>query len=120
MNRERLLALADFLETKVPENQFNMSVLHNGKDPHTCRFAGCAMGWAAVLWPEYFEFTETSIYLKDSLILGSKAMEEFFDIDYIAVNRLFYRVYNNNGNKLTAKQVANRIREYVNNEVQEA
>lgn len=51
MQTDRLLRLADFLET-VPEKSFDMRVF--GEDEAPCGFSGCALGWAAhaKLFPE--------------------------------------------------------------------
>lgn len=53
MRRDRLLKLADFLET-VPRSAFNISdwqtkepTKPEGKRQGECGFAGCAVGWAA-------------------------------------------------------------------------
>jgi hypothetical protein len=53
VNTERLLKLADFLET-IPDKSFNIrqwvtrqADKPEGDVPGECGFAGCAMGWAA-------------------------------------------------------------------------
>lgn len=53
MNKRRLLALAKFLETKVPRKRFNYSdwvgTNWKGKQDLSCGTTGCALGWAATM-----------------------------------------------------------------------
>ena len=49
MNKRRLLALADFLETKVPRKNFDFGAISSGDVDRltpSCGSTGCAMGWA--------------------------------------------------------------------------
>lgn len=52
--RKRLLKLADFIVEKVPAGRFDMGLFgayaNLNVNPHTCGTAGCALGWATVLF----------------------------------------------------------------------
>jgi len=52
MNKERLLILANFLETRVPRRRFDYSTIvgldWKGMGDLSCGTVGCALGWAAV------------------------------------------------------------------------
>jgi hypothetical protein len=49
--KRRLLKLADFLETKVPPDSFNMSHWGRGDDAGKpqCGTTACALGWASAI-----------------------------------------------------------------------
>ncbi len=53
MNEQRLLRLADFLETEVPPERFNLGTWGDG-NLTKCGTAGCACGWATTI-PEFKE-----------------------------------------------------------------
>lgn len=132
MNKERLLTLANFLET-VPELAFNMrkweaspATKPEGSTQGECGFAGCAIGWAAhaqlypgltlVSWPGY-EYLEAVVPSFEG------------ELNWLAIDRLFgfapvdHDARENEGERLflrrsylsdpTPKQVAKRIRKFV-------
>lgn len=57
----RLLTLAYFLKTQVPEEQFDQNsycMIKTGNNPlikPTCGTSACALGWATVAFPDKFE-----------------------------------------------------------------
>jgi hypothetical protein len=118
MNKERLLKLAEHLETKVPPKQFNMDIWgrHNGV------FCGCAIGWAAQ--STYFKrlgfslkyygdgtAEETPTYSSCGEIVESvMAGRSLFDLNQDDFENLFKRPM---GDKRTPKQVAKDIRNFV-------
>jgi hypothetical protein len=123
MNKERLLKLADFLDT-VPRKSFDMrdwvaqrGEEFNPEEPGSCGFAGCAMGWAAhaklfhgfsVGPPEHW----AAFTYRGEPIGGFTAGEKLFQISGDASGHLFdpwaYR-----GGSPTPKTVAKRIRVFV-------
>jgi len=54
IGHQRLLVLAEFLETKVPPKQFDIEVFKRGTAPtlSDCGTAGCALGWCPSI-PEF-------------------------------------------------------------------
>lgn len=93
MNTERLLKLADFLET-IPVAAFSLKEWEaskqtkaEGEKPGDCGFAGCAVGWAAhSKMFEGFEFAQgQSVWGSISVPTyrgerGWNAVKELFDI----------------------------------------
>lgn len=54
----RLLTLAWFLKTQVPEEQFDMGLITNRRRPLVvgeCGSSGCAIGWCTCVFPRVFE-----------------------------------------------------------------
>lgn len=116
MNRERLMKLADHLDT-VPEAQFDMT---NWKS--TCGTAACAAGHAAMM-PEFNE--EGFVLRSESSIFGTyyyyypayqgykafEACENFFNLHWKAADYIFSQL--KYGYDVTPKEVAQRIREFV-------
>lgn len=121
MRKDRLLKLADYLET-VPRRAFEISAWKErdatkpeGNTPGDCGFAGCAVGWAAhtrmfrglrfgkgvnsdeIYYGHYSNFT---------------AVEKLFSFDREAATYLFDSVSYPNFSA-TPKQVAKRIRKFV-------
>ncbi len=102
MNAERLLRLADFLET-LPEGRFDYSVWSRGCEPGVqleivggaCGTTGCALGWATAI-PE---FQELGLYLDHTgtpNLKGRpeteswKVTKEIFDLTMVEHDYLFY------------------------------
>ena len=89
MNKERLIKLADFLDTLKPV-QFNFRyVWENGP----CGSVGCAMGWAPNVFPEILERSKFGNFVfkedkKEEYIYSiddytySAAAERLFDISH--------------------------------------
>lgn len=132
MRTDRLLKLADFLET-VPRKAFNIGAWEQskvnkpeGKIPGECGFAGCAVGWAvhAKLFrglkfiPNPYGWDENDITPSYAGQEGFEAAEKLFDISGIeagdgwdASRHLFSPgTYKNDP---TPKQVAKRICKFV-------
>lgn len=126
MNKERLLKLAEVLETDshgriltVPGNgkvEFDMGlVLWTDRDPkeHKCGTSACAMGYAA-LHPWFIKrglyAVGENVKVKGRTVCSSfDAAEYFFSISSHQSSELFG---GHNGNE-TPKQVAKRIRKFV-------
>lgn len=111
MNAERLLKLADFLET-VDEEHFNLAKVG-------CGTTGCAIGWACYI-PEFRDAGFKLVYYDDRFYpypvyggrVGFHAVEAFFDLPYYDAQQLFdtpgYRT-----DARTALDVSKKIRRYV-------
>jgi hypothetical protein len=125
MRKDRLLKLADFLET-VPAKSFSLGAwqLHpatkpEGKRQGECGFAGCAVGWAvhAKLF-RGLKFTEDE-YSPQPQYLGRydwEAVAKLFDIETCGLTGEAEQLFmgtNYPGRDATPKQVAKRIRELV-------
>lgn len=118
MNKRRLLALATFLETKVPRKKFNMQ--YWGTTPHnefSCGTTACALGWAGNM-PSFKRAglkTVPSAWGGD-VIFGSYrnfgAAMEFFDLDFGESQYLFDPMEYDE-NRRGPKTVAKRIRKLV-------
>lgn len=131
MNKRRLLALADFLETKVPRKQFNFGVVVTEVDKFKhpkwlnkplspdCGAAGCAMGWAPSMRcfkREGWTFTDGYLCAPDGRTrFYVNAAMEMFDITYADATYLFTPGDDHSGlpNTATPKQVAKHIRKFV-------
>lgn len=53
IQRKRLLKLADYIVEQVPKERFNMArfgTMFGELDEQSCGTAGCALGWATVLF----------------------------------------------------------------------
>jgi hypothetical protein len=114
----RLLKLADFLETKVPRKQFNMDVW---KFEDACGTVGCALGWGCsipsfrkaglkLVWDS--EHISAHVKYGDERI-GEDAAEDFFHIELKEAEDLFLDLYGDKSPNETPKQVAKRIRKFV-------
>lgn len=61
----RLLTLAWFLKTEVPEDEFKMSSFcgekRTGHMKHECGTTACALGWATAIWPETFSLRPSAL-----------------------------------------------------------
>lgn len=122
MNTERLLKLADFLET-VPEQAFTLDAWEaraaskpEGDKQGECGFAGCAMGWAAhaKLFPGLILENGSPVYrVNDYVRLGFGAAEVVFDIPFSSAVWLFYRQHYTVDP--TPADVAQRIRTFLQN-----
>jgi hypothetical protein len=109
VNTERLLKLADHLDTVVPE-QFNI-----------CSWAGCAAGHAVTIFRNegldlvYFGGNAYITYNNDSYLTPNTnsiaALEKFFSLTFEQVNIIFMPSSYNG--KPTPQIVANRIRKVV-------
>lgn len=123
MNKKRLLKLADFLET-VPRRAFNMdywvareATKPEGKAPGSCGFAGCAMGWAqhAKLF-RGLELGESWVGEQTPTFNGATGFEaaaQLFSIDHGNSRFLFGSDSYGAIVNPTPKQVAKRIRKFV-------
>lgn len=139
MNKERLLKLADFLET-VPDEHFDIGSWRNGQvkdEPgavtdtalvsHACGTTGCAVGWACAM-PEFqaqglgFDlnkgyFSNTSgtptFFCAETgeTLRAWHAVRQFFDLKFWEDYHLFSGTRYEG--QATAKDVAVRIREFV-------
>lgn len=124
-HKERLLKLADFLET-VPKKNFNLETFaESDKDESInsfikrfrkkeCGTTGCALGWCTVVFPRKFKF-EHNFCNSDcdiGLNMGWETADEFFGLRRIESEYLFmkdkYPL-----NKRTPKCVSKRIRKFV-------
>lgn len=120
MRKDRLLKLADFLET-VPEGAFNITYWEDrpatkpeGEKPGECGFAGCAVGWAA--HAELFDGFKLSHNHGDAWPIydgeaGFDAVIKLFEIDEQDAFRLFCGSYYDV--RPSAARVADRIRALV-------
>ena len=134
MNKRRLLALADFLETKVPRKQFNFGVVVIDVDKFEiprwlnkplspdCGAAGCAMGWAPSMRffkREGWTFADGFLCSPDGRTRAYEfAAMEMFDITLADARFLFALGpkkdgYSGLGSGATPKQVAKHIRKFV-------
>lgn len=129
MNTERLLILADFLET-VPPYLFDMDRFGRFKnEKRDCGSTACALGWATtipsfnkegfvaigmILSPYWERRYSAMPYYHDRE--GFAAAEKFFDLDYRTTQELFG---GSGTNYYTPNHVAKRIRDVVKEEMDE-
>jgi hypothetical protein len=113
MNRQRLLRLADHLDT-VPKELFNMRTWYTSY--RGCGTVACAAGHAAAV-PEFkdegFALETTDDCEKEPVYKGHTGFEAcsaFFKLDFNTNQRIFTR-YSYGEDDPTPKEVANRIRE---------
>lgn len=120
--KRRLLKLADFLETKVPPERFN---LHTWAEGHgflegKCGTFGCAIGWAASI--PAFKRAGLRLYAAcgddlHQIQFGERedypAVEAFFHLNVRASRRLFSSASYKLGDSTPPKLVAQRIRKFV-------
>ncbi len=117
MHVDRLLLLADFLET-VPPERFDMArwtgVDWAGKSDLSCGTAACAMGWATTI-PQFrklglklnkFGVPEFKSYF------GYGAATRLFDIDFYETTYLFASYTNF---RHSSRNVARKIRDFIDN-----
>lgn len=110
MNTEKLLALADFLDTlpkrlKGTGNSFKMS---SWKEEEPCGTRACAIGWAIELGHlkgMSFRYGEPAFQGE----IGFKAIAYYFEITYCEANSLFSAKYH----YMTELEVSKRIRRFV-------
>lgn len=121
MNKRRLLKLAEFLETKVPREHFNMAVIAKGKcDLSTCGSAGCAIGWLPACFPKSdlkLVDIDGMIWLRSEGIEGTdfSVAAEFLSIDKDSASFLFSNIgpFGDTRNDESPAEVAARIRNFV-------
>lgn len=126
MNTERLLKLADFLET-IPKHVFTIHAWEaraaykpEGKKLGECGFAGCALGWAAHV--KLFRGLdmmggEPHYRTKGEDYWGFHAAEELFEICEYEARHLFNGdYYSYHLGHVTPELVAARIRKLVRQE----
>lgn len=120
MNKERLLKLAEKLDS-VPPDSFGMYHWYSNGCSTSCGFKACAAGWAATI-PEFAEAGFVIEYSTKGLSCGPRfnqyegfaAVQSFFGIDSSAADYLFGS-YDPNENSDEPWYVANKIREFVKN-----
>ena len=114
--KERLLKRADFLATEVPRKHFDMGTFGDGDFKHeACGSAGCALGWATVLFPRSLRLQNYDGRMADVIHrktgrLDFHAAEEFFGLGFDETLDLFKGV---SSDYRTPKQVAQNIRRAV-------
>lgn len=140
MNAERLIKLADHLESgKLGHAEFDFGIINSGPDgtdaidPTVCGTLGCAMGELPILFPDVFMFISkygASVVCRRNNSSGRWHQDvcEFFDIDGNEQNHLFYPhgqdclyyggIPLNGG--ATAEQVASNIRAFVAKKIKDA
>lgn len=121
MHKERLLKLAEHLETgKLGHEVFDFSQFNNA-NTNICGTAGCAIGECPVIWPDEWEFCTVGLpTLKDKYTPRGSATS-FFGIISKEYDHLFIPTHQNineYGGKVlgidaTKEQVATNIREFV-------
>ena len=114
-HRERLLRLADLLDT-VPVKHFDLGVWARSEKP--CETAGCAVGWAASdPW-----FQQRGLRLSEQQVVFAprqvehrsyEAAVRFFGVRFDDAWELFSPLAYTSGNRTRPKTVANRIRKFV-------
>lgn len=127
MNKDRLLLLADALETRIPAEKFALDDWRESTNDddsneallHGCGTTGCAVGWACAL-PEFIAQGLTwSSAMARPVFEGDSQWEavcNFFEIDSDAADHLFSPIdYPDFGVGATPSDVAGRIRALVGN-----
>lgn len=93
MNKDRLLKLADFLDT-VPDDRFDMHTWASGGfEPEACGTVACAAGWACTIFKDeglHLRFYKNGPKPAFKELRGIDAVEEFFDLDYGQTMHLFF------------------------------
>lgn len=132
MNKRRLLTLAKYLETEVVEKHFDLSSWrdNNPTGDHLsekCGYTACAVGHACEIPsfkqaglklgfdPKYKDDGQlTPLFRSASKWFKAwEAVEKFFGIDFSTAAWLFTDDYYLKGIKTTPKEVAERIRKFV-------
>lgn len=115
--KDRLLKLAEFLETKVPSEHFDMGTWGDGDfKKHECRSVACALGWATAVFPRSLKLMGDGIDEAAEVLhwktgtTGTNAAQEFFGLTHDEATDLFMP---GNGND-TVKQVTKNIRKVAN------
>ena len=138
--KERLLKLADFLETRVPEANFDLSRFAESNNDNSieeqssfekdllegkCGAVACAIGWCPIVFPEDFMYINDLWHMPDIVHIGSSyknfsAAREFFNLHGNEVSFLFdwegWELKENDPSP-TPKEVAERIRYFVNSKL---
>ena len=140
MNKHRLLILADALETRIPQERFDLAnwrydldFVRDESDSdyesrasdvsddgllHGCGTTGCAVGWACAL-PEFkaegLSWNGTPALAIDGVIRQTSwvAVEMFFDLTYDQAHKLFDSAWYGSAQRRDPRAVSNRIREMV-------
>lgn len=122
---DRLKKLAEhLLHGKLGHKKFDFSVYHEGeKSKYHCGTLGCALGECPVLFKKDWAFyTELDIPILRNKDFGAlTSAKEFFGIEELAVEHLFYPKMQNTKNfggkfltdKATRRQVANNILAFI-------
>ena len=116
MRADRLLKLADFLETSVTDEQFDLSDYWK---LNTCGSVGCALGWGGVCFKDdpMVELDKNIIgYVGDDELVEYSIFNErdFFGIGYQSAKYLFYGD-SSYGWNITRLEEVQLIRSYVQN-----
>lgn len=115
----RLLVLAEFLETKVPIEKFNLDTWASG-ELDECGTTACACGWATTI-PE---FAAAGLTLSPLTVFGRRglrfdghasytAASKFFETDGVDAYKLFSPEAYSSSDFGNARKVAARIRTFV-------
>ena len=129
--KQRLLKLADFLES-LPRGRFDLSIIakygDNGNTPAEkgCGTAACAIGWTPVVFPRACTYTpalcgyerELSVVSKETGSIDFNFAEEFFGLNAAESNYLFMPDSYPESRR-GKKSVAGRIRKFVAGNVPE-
>ena len=93
--KERLLKLADFLETEVPHEHFDMGDWGTGNFKQMkCGSAACALGWGSAVFPRSLKMVKDKHGLYDVIHTKSgrkneEAGEEFFGLTPVQAYQMF-------------------------------
>lgn len=120
MNKTRLLKLADFLETKVKREWFDMDkFIDIGFKEKKCGTKACAAGWMPSCFPrsglEIDGWVVNLIYTtKGKRYTNTQAVKQFFEINEDQVDDLFmHGSANYSTDNPTPKEVAKVLRRFV-------
>ncbi len=140
-NKERLLKLADFLETRAKPSRFDISVIAIANEDVSeaelirpkegfCGTAACAIGHCPVAFPHVFKYSRYAgsilVVNKNTIQEDFEAVEDYFGIDDYESDLLFGPyAYDEEIRKagvrtVTPKRVAKRIRKFVAGELLDA
>jgi hypothetical protein len=112
INKERLLTLADRLDT-VPPHDFSLGKWVERPADSKCGFAGCAVGWAGTI-DEFnrdgFKFGPGGFHVVYGQSQNWRAVTEFFGLEFHQAEYLFDVGRYLNGRHTTPGEVASRIR----------
>lgn len=109
MRTDKLLTLADFLET-IPAEKFNLE--HWGEYDHNeCLTAGCACGWSTKLFDD-FPYILAPHNGKYQIRINWNDMEDYFGLTKSQADHLFL-ISSYRDDERTALMVAYRIRKLV-------
>jgi hypothetical protein len=103
MRADRLLKLADYLET-VPRGRFDMNILYEGRG---CGFSGCAIGWAV-----HGRLFRGLTYDRENQMTDYKGVLGIEGVE-VLLGKGTWRALFASWHKGTPKQVAKRIRKFV-------